>query len=183
MRCDRGERGCGMRSIVEPLARSLRDSLAFLRAGPARRRRSVALRRLPAFTLIELMIVIVILGILAAFVVPRLAGRPEDARVAKARIEVATISQQLEMYNLDNGSYPTTEQGLRALVERPETGDVPNWRAGGYLNKKKPPEDPWGNPYIYISPGAHNEDFDLSSLGKGGEEGGEGYEADITNWE
>jgi general secretion pathway protein G len=183
MRCDRGERGCGMRLYGKRLAGSLREGLAFFREGPARRRRSLALRRLRAFTLLELMIVIVILGILAAFVVPKLAGRPEDARVVKAKVEIAGLETALEMYNTDNGSYPTTEQGLRALVERPETGDVPNWKAGGYLNKKKPPVDPWGNPYIYLSPGVQNEGFDLFSLGKGGKEGGEGYEADITNWE
>jgi len=141
-------------------------------------------RRYAAFTLIELMVVIVILGILAAFVVPRITKRPEDAKVTKARIEISNLEQALELYYLDNGNYPTTEQGLRALIEKPSTGEVlESWREGGYLNKKKIPIDPWGNKYVYVSPGVHMDDFDLFSLGKDGEEGGEGYDTDITNWE
>lgn len=141
-------------------------------------------RGLEAFTLIELMVVIVILGILAAFVVPRLAKRPEDARVMKARIEISNIEQTLELYYLDNGIYPSMEQGLGALVEKPQTGEIPeNWKEGGYLVKGRLSADPWGNPYIYVSPGIHNADYDIYSLGKDGQEGGEGYDADITNWE
>ena len=141
-------------------------------------------RRLAAFTLIELMVVIVILGILAAFVVPRLTKRPEDARVTKARVEISNLEQALELYYLDNGAYPSTEQGLSALVEKPQTGDIPqNWKEGGYLAKGRLPADPWGNPYVYVSPGIHNTDYDLFSLGKDGQEGGEEYDADITNWE
>lgn len=138
--------------------------------------------KIAAFTLIELMVVIVILGILAAFIVPRISKRPEDAKVTKAKVEIANIGQALELYYLDNGMYPTTEQGLSALIEEPDSGDVPpNWKDGGYLAKKRMPVDPWGNPYIYVSPGIQNEDFDLYSLGKDGAEGGEGYNADITN--
>jgi general secretion pathway protein G len=141
-------------------------------------------QKFEAFTLIELMVVIVILGILVAFVVPRLTGRPDDARVTKAKVEIANLEQALEFYYLDNGDYPSTDQGLRALIEKPETGDIPeNWRKGGYLKKSKMPEDPWGNPYVYISPGLRIEEFDLYSLGKDGQEGGEGYDSDITNWE
>ncbi len=141
-------------------------------------------RGLSAFTLIELMVVIVILGILAAFVVPKLTKRPEDARVTKARIEISNIEQALELYYLDNGIYPSTEQGLGALVEKPQTGDVPqNWKEGGYLVKGRLSADPWGNPYVYVSPGIHNADYDILSLGKDGQEGGEEYDADITNWE
>jgi len=137
-----------------------------------------------AFTLIELMVVIVILGILAAFVVPKITKRPEDARVTKAKIEISNLEQALELYYLDNGTYPSTEQGLEALVQKPSTGDEPsNWREGGYLAKSKIPKDPWGNDYMYVSPGTHNQDYDLYSLGKDGQEGGEGYDADITNWE
>ncbi len=141
-------------------------------------------RKLAAFTLIELMVVIVILGILAAFVVPRITKRPEDARVTKAKIEISNLEQALELYYLDNGSYPSSEQGLAALVKKPSSGDEPqNWREGGYLAKSKIPKDPWGNDYMYVSPGTHNQDYDLYSLGKDGQEGGEGYDADITNWE
>ncbi len=137
-----------------------------------------------AFTLIELMVVIVILGIIAAFVIPKITKRPEDARVTKAKIEISNIEQALELYYLDNGMYPTTDQGLSALVEKPETGEIPeNWKEGGYLAKGKIPVDPWGTPYVYISPGIYNTDYDLYSLGKDGEEGGEDYDADITNWE
>lgn len=137
-----------------------------------------------AFTLIELMVVIVILGILAAFVVPRLTKRPEDARVTKAKVEISNLEQALELYYLDNGRYPETDQGLRALVAKPGSGDdLQNWREGGYLVKGRLPDDPWGNPYMYVSPGLNNVDYDLYSLGKDGEEGGEGYDADITNWE
>jgi general secretion pathway protein G len=140
--------------------------------------------RYEAFTLLELMVVIVILGILAAFVVPRLTKRPEDARVTKAKVEISNLEQALELYYLDNGRYPDTEQGLKALVQKPGSGeDLPNWREGGYLVKGRLPDDPWGHPYVYVSPGINNSDFDLYSLGKDGEEGGEGYDADITNWE
>ena len=141
-------------------------------------------KRTQAFTLLELMVVVVILGILAAFIVPRISKRPEDARVIKAKIEISNLEQALELYYLDNGVYPSGDQGLRALIEMPNTGDVPeNWKAGGYLAKAKLPKDPWGNEYVYISPGTHNEDYDLYSLGKDGIEGGEEYDSDITNWE
>jgi general secretion pathway protein G len=141
-------------------------------------------RRYRAFTLIELMVVIVILGILAAFIVPRVTKRPEDARVTKAKIEISNLEQALELYYLDNSSYPSSEQGLQALVEKPSTGETTeNWRAGGYLAKSRIAKDPWGNEYVYVSPGIHSEDYDLYSLGKDGAEGGEGYDADITNWE
>jgi general secretion pathway protein G len=140
--------------------------------------------RLPAFTLIELMVVVVILGILAVFVVPRVAGRPEEARVTKARVEIANLEQALELYYLDNGRYPDTEQGLEALVRKPDTGPEPsNWQPGGYLSKPRLPVDPWRNPYMFMSPGNNNPDYDLYSLGRDGQPGGEGYDADITNWE
>jgi general secretion pathway protein G len=135
------------------------------------------------FTLIELMVVIIILGVLAGLIIPRVMGRPDEARQAKAKIQIESIESALKLYKLDNGGYPTTEQGLHALVEAPTAGNLPkNWRQGGYLEKGKVPKDPWGNEFIYVSPGSHG-DFDLSCLGKDGEAGGEGVDKDINNWE
>ncbi|MGX9726602.1 MAG: type II secretion system major pseudopilin GspG [Candidatus Electronema sp. VV] len=135
------------------------------------------------FTLIELMVVIVILGILAGMIVPRIMDRPEEARRTKAGVDVGAIGQALKLYKLDNGKYPTTEQGLTALVEPPAVGSLAKkWRDGGYLDKKSVPKDPWDNDYVYISPGLHG-DFDLMSYGSDGEPGGEGENADINSWE
>lgn len=135
------------------------------------------------FTMIELMVVIVILGILAAIIAPRLVGRTDEARITKARVDITNLETALKLYKLDNGVYPTTEQGLQALVEAPETGTAPrNWREGGYLEKNRVPKDPWGNEFVYLSPGVNGE-FDLSSYGADGLAGGEGINADINNWE
>jgi general secretion pathway protein G len=135
------------------------------------------------FTLIELMVVIIILGVLAGMIIPRAMGRPDEARQAKAKIQIESFESALKLYKLDNGNYPATEQGLKALVEAPTAGNLPkNWRQGGYLEKGKVPKDPWGNEFIYVSPGSHG-DFDLSCLGKDGEAGGEGVDKDINNWE
>ncbi|MHB8908384.1 MAG: type II secretion system major pseudopilin GspG [Syntrophales bacterium] len=135
------------------------------------------------FTLIELMVVIVILGILAGLIVPRIMGRPDEARRAKARIQLESLETALKLYKLDNGNYPTTEQGLQALVEPPTVGTLAkNWRQGGYLEKGKVPKDPWDNDFDYISPGSHG-DYDLSSRGADGEPGGEGKNKDINSWE
>jgi general secretion pathway protein G len=135
------------------------------------------------FTMIELMVVIVILGILAAIIAPRLVGRTDEARITKARVDITNLETALKLYKLDNGVYPTTEQGLQALVEAPETGTTPrNWREGGYLEKNRVPKDPWGNEFVYLSPGA-NGDFDLSSYGADSLAGGEGINADVNNWE
>jgi general secretion pathway protein G len=132
------------------------------------------------FTLIELMVVIVILGILAGLVLPRFMGRTEEAKRTKARLQIENLEGALKLYKLDNGAYPTTDQGLEALVQKPSTGVIPrNWREGGYLEKGKVPEDPWSRPYVYISPGVKNKDFDLRSLGADGEEGGEGENEDV----
>lgn len=183
-------RSIGLRAAENP--RGLSGAIAGARGSPGSgaRTRAPGARerpepRLAAFTLLELMIVVVIMGILAAFVVPRIVGRPDEARVAKAKIEISSIEQALELYNLDNGIYPSTEQGLQALVQPPQAGEIPpNWKEGGYLMKKRVPADPWGNPYVYVAPGTQNPDsFDLSSLGKDGKEGGEGPAGDITNWE
>lgn len=135
------------------------------------------------FTLIELMVVIVILGILAGLIVPRIMGRPEEARRMKARIQIESIETTLKLYKLDNGYYPDTEQGLQALVEPPAVGQLPRaWREGGYLEKGKVPNDPWGNEYVYLCPGIHG-DYDLISYGADGEPGGENKDQDINSWE
>ena len=135
------------------------------------------------FTLIELMVVIVILGLLAGLIVPRFMDRPEEARRTKAAIQIQAIEQALKLYKLDNGQYPSTEQGLSALVEPPSVGRLAKkWREGGYLEKGRVPKDPWENDFIYISPGLHG-DFDLMSYGPDNEPGGEDKDADVNNWE
>lgn len=132
------------------------------------------------FTLIEIMVVVVILGILAGIVVPRLLDRPEEARRTKAAVQIKSLEEALGLFKLDNGFYPSTEQGLQALVSKPDSGRIPSkYRAGGYI--KKVPQDPWDNAYLYLSPGAHG-DFDLISYGPDGESGGEGDNADIESW-
>lgn len=133
------------------------------------------------FTLIEIMVVVVIMGILAALVVPKLMGRTDDARIIAARQDVATIMQGLKLYRLDNQRYPTTEQGLQALITKPISGpDANGWKTGGYLDKL--PKDPWGGPYQYLSPGIKGE-IDVFSLGADGQVGGVGIDADIGSWE
>lgn len=135
------------------------------------------------FTLIELMVVMVILAILAGLIVPRIMGRPEEARRTKAAIQIQSLETALKLYNLDNGDYPTTEQGLQALVEPPTIGKLPGkWRQGGYLEKGRVPRDPWGNDFIYLQPGIQGE-YDIISYGADGQQGGEGKDADISNWD
>jgi general secretion pathway protein G len=137
-------------------------------------------KRHSGFTLIEVMIVIVILGVLAALIVPKVMGRPDEARAAAARQDIFTIMQSLKLYKLDNRRYPTTEQGLAALVQKPSQAPVPqSWSAGGYLEKL--PNDPWGQPYQYLNPGLHGE-IDVMSFGADGQPGGQGPDADIGNW-
>jgi general secretion pathway protein G len=127
------------------------------------------------------MVVVAILGILAALVVPKIMGRPDEARIVAARQDIAAIKQALNLYRLDNARYPTTEQGLQALVERPAAGPIPgNWKPGGYLERL--PSDPWGTPYQYLSPGLRGE-IDIFSLGADAATGGEGNNADIGSWE
>ena len=132
------------------------------------------------FTLVEIMVVVVIIGILAVLVVPRVVGRSDDARIAAAKHDVATIQQSLKLYRLDNGRYPSTEQGLQALVAKPQSAPVPaNWRQ--YLDKL--PKDPWGKEYQYLNPGVHGE-VDVFSLGADGAPGGSGgADADIGSWQ
>lgn len=132
------------------------------------------------FTLIEMMVVIVIMGILASLIVPKIMGRPDEARVIAAKQDIASTMQALKLYKLDNQRYPTTEQGLQALVSKPTTPPVPtNWKTSGYLDKL--PTDPWGNPYQYLFPGVRSE-LDVFSFGVDGAAGGEGNDADIGSW-
>lgn len=130
-----------------------------------------------AFTLIELMIVIVILGLLATIIVPKIMTKPEQARRDTARIEIKNIEATLNMFNIDTGRYPTTSEGLTVLLKDP--GGIKGYNPEGYLPKIK---DPWGNPYVYIFPGTHGKPYDLKSYGKDGENGGTGPDADIENW-
>nr|CBX31503.1 General secretion pathway protein G [uncultured Desulfobacterium sp.] len=134
------------------------------------------------FTLIELVVVVFILSLLVAIVAPKIIGRTDDARVTEAKVQIKNFETALKLYKIDNGFYPDTQQGLDALTTKPETGRIPrNYRAGGYLEQKKIPLDPWGNPYIFISPGLEG-DCDIMSFGGDGKEGGEGKDADINNW-
>ena len=140
-------------------------------------------RQKRGFTLMEILIVITILGILASLVAVKIMDRPGEARTLKAQLDIETLENALKLYKLDNAYYPSTEQGLRALVEKPSTGRIPGkWRKGGYLEKNVVPKDPWGNDYLYLNPGIHNPNFDLWSYGADGEEGGEGEDVDVGNW-
>jgi general secretion pathway protein G len=135
------------------------------------------------FTLLEIIVVVFILSLLAAIVAPKIIGRTDDARIAEGKVQIKNFETALKLFKLDNAFYPSTEQGLSALIEKPTTGQVPGkYREGGYLEQKKIPADPWGNPYIYISPGVYG-DVDLISYGADGKEGGEGKDADIKSWD
>jgi general secretion pathway protein G len=138
--------------------------------------RTTDLRR--GFTLLEVMVVVVILGILAALVVPKIISRPDEARAIAAKQDIASLMQALKLYRLDNQRYPTTEQGLQALVMRPASA-APNWKTGGYVERV--PKDPWGNAYQYLNPGVRGE-LDVFSMGADGAPGGEGNDADIGSW-
>ena len=131
------------------------------------------------FTLIELMVVIVILGILATLVMPRILDRPEQARREAAKAQISILQSALALFKLDTGRFPTTSEGLQALVSDP---GARGWRRGGYLEQTQVPRDPWGNPYVYLSPGREGRDYDLLSYGRDGEPGGEGDNADIMSW-
>jgi general secretion pathway protein G len=134
------------------------------------------------FTLIEIMVVITILGVLAALIVPRVVGRTDDAKIAAAKQDIASLMQALKLYRLDNGRYPTTEQGLQALIAKPTLEPLPsNWKQGGYIERSSVPVDPWGEPYKFLNPGLKGE-IDVFSLGRDKTNGGEGPDADIGSW-
>lgn len=135
------------------------------------------------FSFIELMVVVIILGILASMIVPRYMGRTDEAKAVKAKIDIVAIETSLKMYKLDNGTYPSTEQGLAALIEKPTTEPTAvNWSENGYLDKKRIPKDPWQREYLYLCPGV-NGDYDILSYGADGAPGGEGKNKDIKSWE
>ena len=139
-----------------------------------------ARRRTAGFTLVEIMVVVVILGILAAIVVPRVMDRPDEARITKVKSDIRALESALNLYRLDSFVYPSTTQGLEALVERPRSGPEPrNYRAGGYMDRL--PKDPWGNDYQYLNPGTRAE-IDIFSFGADGRRGGDGINAEIGNW-
>ncbi len=144
------------------------------------RRRGNSSNRASGFTLIEIMVVVAIIAILGAAVVPRIMSKPGEARKVRAKQDISTMSAALELYRLDNFSYPSTDQGLQALIEKPSGDPEPaNWQAGGYV--KQLPKDPWGRDYVYVSPGEAG-DFDILTLASDGVEGGEGEAEDISNW-
>jgi general secretion pathway protein G len=136
-------------------------------------------RVLRGFTLIELMVVIVILGILATIIMPKFLDRPEQARRMKAKVEIRNLQSALALFKNDTGDFPTTSQGLEALLNDP---GIKGWKKGGYLEGNKAPLDPWGNRYIYLCPGTHGNDYNLESFGKDGEDGGTDNDADIESW-
>ena len=137
-------------------------------------------RQQHGFTLIEIMVVVIILGILAAIVAPNVIGRVDDAQITKAKTEIRNLESSLKFYRLDNFAYPTTEQGLEALASKPADPNIKNWKSGGYIPRV--PNDPWGNSYLYLNPGTNGE-IDIYTWGRDGQPGGEGVDADIGNWD
>lgn len=135
--------------------------------------------RQQGFSLVELIVVVIIIGLLAAIVAPQVIGRVDDAQIEKARADIRNIDSAMKFYRLDNFAYPTSEQGIEALVNKPNDPSVRNWKEGGYLDRL--PKDPWGNPYLYLNPG-NNAEIDIYTLGRDGRPGGEGVDADLGNW-
>jgi general secretion pathway protein G len=136
--------------------------------------------RAGGFTLIEIMVVVIIIGLLAAVIVPQVVDKVDQAKVTRAKSDIQALEAALTMFRLDNSRYPTTDQGLSALVTQPTDPAIRHWRPGGYIPRLS--KDPWGNDYQYTSPGTHSKDYDLYSLGADGQPGGEGVDADVGNW-
>jgi len=135
------------------------------------------------FTLIEIMVVVIILGLLAGIVLPKILGREEEAKVSAAKVQIKSMESALDGFKLDNGFYPTTDQGLSALIKKPEVGRIPDkWKEGGYLKPARIPKDPWGKDYLYFAPGNEGREYEIVSYGPDNEQGGEGKNADIESW-
>ena len=144
------------------------------------RQRSRRYARTRGFTLIEIMVVVVIIGLLAAVIVPAVVQKVDEAKVAKAKEDIQSLETALTMYYMDNSKYPTNDQGLAALTTQPTDPTIRNWRAGGYIERIS--KDPWRNDYQYVFPGTHGKEYDLFTLGADGQPGGDGVNADIGNW-
>jgi len=175
-------RRTGATGFVAPWAASPTHHEFCSNRGSVRRARPATVFEMTSrgFTLIEVLVVVVILSILAALIVPRIMDRPDQARMIAAKSDIQAITNALKLYRLDNGLYPTTEQGLQALTRKPETGEIPrNWKSSGYLDRL--PKDPWKNDYQYLNPGLQGE-IDVFSYGADGQPGGDGINADIGSW-